>query len=192
MSLLEYIKVKISFLKFEPEPVFMHEPFSRDETELAELEQWKSSSECEQLLSYLYQEYRLSKMNEEDTEMIHFFGTPTSKGFKLRYPEKMPAENFQYLLDYLKDLTVEAGYKLNASGRKHYKHGDHSKSVEKYHLKPDARDAHFNDISIELHRTGDKLKYIKYYGICQPQFRPLVNQAFERLISYICSQKEKN
>lgn len=200
VKILDYFKEIWSVVTGDLEDIYLYEQLTRKASDKESYVCWLHTREKEQLLNYIFQEYRLSKIEKEDRNMIRFFKGKSNMGFVLRYPETMPPLHFQHLFDYLKEKSENYGYFITTSDRKIFNHKPYEETIERYHLQStsfnDPADLNaqklsgiFNTIWLELFKVDNQPMYMKF--ICRNlNEKASQNLTFTKLLGYICSQAD--
>jgi aspartyl/asparaginyl-tRNA synthetase len=195
MSFFEYIKVKLLTLRPDQPATVLHESFARSESELASYRSWLGTREKEQMLSYIYQEYRLSKAGQEDPDMIKFLKKPNLQGFTLRYPESMLALHFQHLHDYFKDKVIELGYYTTLSERRIIPRSDFTENIDRYKLNTlrpgedlirEGSKNYFGTVFIDLYRIEEHPTHLKFFCSYPTPKDKGIAPSFDLLLAHIC------
>ncbi len=130
---------------------------------------WINERAYKPLLDRVYQAYQLKLQKQETDLKFHILTTPYANGFALTFNPTIGQQAFSFFFDFLKDQVINAGYRLNNSGRKIYDKPNYVETIEKYYLKPPLKsmdddslfDQLFGNISIEYILIDEKPSYIK-------------------------------
>lgn len=200
MKLLDYFKEIWSAVTGDLDDIYLYEQLTRKATEKENYIRWLQTLEKEQLLNFIFQEYRLSKLEKEDRNMIRFFKGRNNIGFMLRYPENMVSLHFQHLFDHLKEKAENYGYFIITSDRKIFNHKAYEESIERYQLQSTRFDESsgmdsvkkagiFESIWLELFKVENQPMYMKF--ICRNLSDNVSqNLSFTKFLGYICSQAD--
>jgi hypothetical protein len=200
VKILDYFKEIWSVVTGDLEDIYLFEQLTRKASDKENYIRWLQTREKEQLLNYIFQEYRLSKLEKEDRNMIRFFKGRANMGFVLRYPETMLPLHFQHLFDLLKEKTENYGYFITTSDRKIFNHKPYEETIERYQLQStrfnEAADLNsqklsgiFNNIWLELFKVDNQPMYMKF--ICR-NLNEKASQSltFTKLLGYVCNQAD--
>ncbi len=148
---------------------FIHEVIKRTEEELVAYENWKDRLERRRLTDWLIAEYTSSKNNPGNVDpALDFMDNSRAQGFIIHYQEEHLASDYVFLLDYLKEKTLEMGYRSYMSDQKTYQKGAFVEGVQRHYLKPNPQadssqpiNQQFGNITIELVFRDEKTHHLR-------------------------------
>lgn len=194
MSYLESIRKQFLPGKYDENQPVVHEALKRRTLEIASYDHWRQSSGKEEFTQYIYHQYQLSKILEEDEDNIRFIASTTSKGFLLRFQSGMKALEFQHFFDFLKEYFLNDNYHFCISDRRIYTRKRYAETVERHHLKPEIRsfnsppvNQYFGNINIELHKINDVPTHIELQCTHYNNLKYSEALSFEEMIEMICN-----
>lgn len=125
------------------------------------------------LQTRLKEQYTQNQTNQNNRSLAVFMKNPKSNGFVMFKTEQEENKEFVFFFDYLKDICVNAGYRVYMSDVKNYarKEKNHTEKIERHYLKPkidrqnktSKANQLYGNISIELtfhNETVQNLKFI--------------------------------
>lgn len=136
MSYFDKIVNKLFPGKKSPGAADVHEVLKRSERDQRLYEQWRASSEEEDMLRELAQAYYYKKTNIASEMEVHLFNTAYANGFAVTYHPKIGAKTFQHLFELFKDKVLDMQYRLVNADRRILERDDYVEVIEKYYLKP--------------------------------------------------------
>lgn len=142
----------------------VQQSLERTNEEITHYEQWKNSSTQLTMVNWLREQlmtYQSSPNNTHDG--IDFFVTSASKGFRMHPALTRFSDNaVKHLFDYLKERTVQEGYRISLSDTRIFGRGYWNETIHRHILKPLAeQNNEFAQISIEMMLKDDKLVSLK-------------------------------
>ena len=168
MSFFDNVVGKI-FGKQSSKVAFIHEQLSRTEKELAQYQAWVESEESESMLIDFDRAYHLKKKQIASQMEVHLLESRYSNGFAITFNQVFTPISFQNFFDYLKDKTLEQGYKLAQSDRRIMDKDTYEETIEKWYLKPQSADLdtslinqRFGNIIIEKIEVNRKPNYLRF------------------------------
>lgn len=154
-----------------PSRPFIHETITRSETEQKAYMDWKENLERHRLVNRLGDEYATHRIDPEKVDRaLDFLDTPSMKGFVIHAPiGNYTLAELKYLMDYLKERTLTADYRIYLSDRRIYQRNKKQETVERHYLKPKTTvndneqiNQRFGNIRIELMSRNDEAVNLKF------------------------------
>lgn len=150
----------------------IHELIERTEREQTAYDIWRSSSTRRQVINWLIAEYSSYKNNPQNIDPALEFMDRRAQGFVIHYHEDYTQEDFQHLMDYLKERTLEIGYRSYMSDVRSYQKEEWVETVQRHYLKPLPQRAtkepinqQFGNITIELVFKNDQTTHLKLMAL---------------------------
>ncbi|MCR9253515.1 MAG: hypothetical protein NXI20_24075 [bacterium] len=137
MSFFDKVYQKV-FGKPEPSKAsIVHEPIKRDSKFQFYYEEWKASTNSDDLLQQIIDSYNLKLQKEDSIPKVHILNSPYSNGLAISYDKSVSERDFEYLLDLFRDRILDnLGYRLEVSDRLITEKKNHIETKQKHYLKP--------------------------------------------------------
>lgn len=147
----------------------VHELIKRTDEEQIAYSVWKNSLTRRQLVNWLIAEYSSYKSNPFNIDAsFEFMDNTRAKGFVMHYNKDYSAKDYQHLMDYFKERTLELGYQSYMSDIRSYEKGEGVETVQRHYLKPRPNRAlkgpinqRFGNITIELTLQNEETTHLK-------------------------------
>jgi hypothetical protein len=174
--------------------VTIHEVLKRSAHFIRDFEEWKRSESTQVLIDTVHNSY-IDKLASREPEIdIEVYRSPYANGFII-YPTKTENElQLEFLMEYIKEMLEEEGYRLVHSDRRLRETGKSVTSIEKYYLKPPISheipiDQIYGNVIIEL-TLKNNLPF-KFKVIVNVYSDRLYSEArnFEDLISFLFDKR---
>lgn len=177
----------------------IREQLRRSNDDKMEIMLWKESEEKEQVCSFILEQFRKSKSEEENISLFRVINSGTTKGFMLRYLAETEQKDFQFLFDHLRDQVKEKQYTIYSSDVRTYDRGKYVERIERHYLKPSWRVLNTKDvndtgkmnqlygnITIEFHLHNNHPQFIKF--VCQHYVDSKFSEPldFNELLEHLC------
>ena len=116
----------------------IHEAIKRNEKELAQYENWKSSLDRRRTIDWLNDQYAIWQALPDDIDdSILFLNTPSSKGFAVHFDKgKISPDQSSHLLDFIKERVLTLNYRPQVSDTRTWSEKKVVKTIDRYYLKP--------------------------------------------------------
>lgn len=168
MTFFDEVFSKLFGKKEAPTAPLVHEPLSRSEMQSVQYSDWMAADVHVGMIEDLSSAYHKKKLGIISPMEVHVLQTRYSNGFALSYDENITGDSFRNLFDYLKDRTLNLGYKLAQADRRILDKGDYEETIEKWYLKPDVvhsgkefEDQRYGNVLMEHIAVDRKPSYIK-------------------------------
>ena len=147
--------------------LILHEVIVRNEKYLQGYEQWKLNGRATKMISDYSRSYHFKKSGIQSEPNVHVFASSASNGFALTYSPDFDKQEFQFLFDYLAEISKTLGYRQVNSDVTITEKNDTIETREKHYLKPPICTADqlskqlFGNILVEYIMIDDQPSYIK-------------------------------
>jgi hypothetical protein len=138
-----------------PHLPMVEELLERNEAYRQRYFRWLNEGLHQALTFEIWEAWQRKKQKELADFVIHLLQHNGANGFAISYHPRMGENEFQYFFDWLKDRTLQLGYKHYTSDRRIFDRETYVETIEKHYLKP--------PISLEM--EGAKLK-----KLCDQQY----------------------
>lgn len=150
----------------------VEEALVRNEAYRTRIFLWQNSGAHRKLAYRVWEAWQLKKQKQTADLQVHILKTKGSNGIALTYHPQIGADEFQFFFDYLKEQTLQIGYKLYTSDRRIFLRPEYSETVEKHYLKPPVNlriedgkvqpcDQRYGNVIIEYIQINDKPSFIR-------------------------------
>lgn len=167
MSFFDNVVGKI-FGKQTSKSAFIHEVLKRSDADVEAYENWKRTEGFPNLISDVERAYYLKKQGIISSVEVHLLESKYSNGFAISFNQEFTTDSFKHTFDYLKEKSLEQGYKLAQGDRRILDRENYEETIEKWYLKPNSEDLgmgianqRFGNILIEMTDIDRKPSYIK-------------------------------
>lgn len=157
-------------------------------------QKWKSSEEATQLIKRVEKSFHLKKNQMQGDFELHLFQSPAANGFALTNHQDISPLEFQYLLDYWRDRTLDLNYRLANTDRQLREKENHVQTTEKHYLKPPiSRDKAktvqgYGNILLEYMSINQQPAYLKLMVTIYSDRLFTKAEPFEELIDHLFSR----
>ncbi len=183
------------FGKQGPKAAFIHEVLSRSEKDIDAYNQWIQTEDAIGTIADIERAYFMKRKGIVSAVEVHLLDSQYSNGFAISYNDQFDVDSFQHVFDYLKETSLNQGYKLSQGDRRVLDKENYEETIEKWYLKPISNakdgisDQKFGNILIEKTEIDRKPSYIKLmanvyqdrlYSEAKP-FSELIEQLFKTI-----------
>ena len=180
--------------RHQNKPVEVTEPLVRSPAYLEKYQQWKNSSEASQLIKEVERSFYLKKNQIKGDFELHLFNSPAANGFALSYHPDISEQEFQYLLDYWRDRTMELNYRLANTDRQMREKGSYVQTTEKHYLKPPISknkaktEQRYGNILLEYVAINQQASYLKLMVTIYSDHLFTKAEPFDELVDHLFSR----
>lgn len=179
--------------------LLLHELIERSPQEVLNYEHWLNSTDKQNILSWIQEQYKEFACNCVNTDRdINFLIIPSLNGWIIHYqPQRWDADDFVNLFDYFKEYTCQKlGYQCHVSDIQSVQKGDKIETTQRHFLKPpnplrqtgvDKYEQLYGNIMVCLHFVNERLTMLKLSAThyCDRKYNP--PKSFEELVDKLCS-----
>jgi hypothetical protein len=129
---------------------------------------WLDSESRFGQLEKLFDAYKQASAGNAFEGNLQIYTSPQANGFFFNTGFNFPPEHYAFLIDYFKELVLEADYRLYLSDTKTIEGPNGIKTTDRHYLKPGKIDAvdfpidqKYGNISIELVKLDEQPSYVK-------------------------------
>lgn len=145
-SFFDQIIKKILPTQPNPQLPLVTEVLKRSQVLRKQYQEWQNDHQHFALIESIAKAYYLRRENLEPDLSIHLFESPYANGFAITYDNHNIGKNdLMFLSDYFKDTLLTLDYTLKSAQREITDKSSHISTVERYYLKPNAKQKANND-----------------------------------------------
>lgn len=141
-SFFDQIIKKILPSRPNPQQPLVTELLKRTQHQQAAYQEWLRDEQHISLLESISKAYYLKLQKLTSDIQLHLFASPYANGFAITYDEtSMGKQDLMFLCEYFKDTILTLNYSLKSSQREITDKGNFVNTLERYYLKPEAKEA---------------------------------------------------
>ncbi|OJJ17193.1 hypothetical protein BKI52_31280 [marine bacterium AO1-C] len=160
-SFFDQIIKKILPSSPNPQQPLVTELLKRTEVQQNAYKEWLTDQQHISLLESVAKAYFLKQEKLTSDIQIHLFASPYANGFAITYDESsMGKQDLMFLCEHFKDIILTLNYELKSSQREITDKGNFVNTVERYYLKPEARQAILENKRIDQLYGNLLLEYV--------------------------------
>ena len=170
-SFFDQIIKKILPSRPNPQQPLVTELLKRTEAQKTAYQTWIHNQHYAGLLKSVAKAYYLKQEKLTSDLQVHLFNSPYANGFAITYQASdMGKQDLMFLCEYFKDTILSLNYDLKSSQREITDKGNFVNTVERYYLKPKAKEAIlkneridqlYGNLLIEYVLVDEKPSYLK-------------------------------